>query len=515
MEGNESAKDIVRAFAKEQAELNRKFMEKLTVKPKPEEEVKPTENISEDKSTTIAHVEDWSNWKPPNISSANDPFESHIALRQTKQRMERQSQNQEPKKKTAIPVTYIEEEKEEERTEDEEIPKEEKKFRKPQKKQVEGKLVIDRIIKKIMQQKINLTIEESLRMSPNFVHKLQELSEKDKEKIKSLNSMDLQERLLTFGFKEVPKPKIHYACPLGFMEMLIGKEGYPIKALVHTGAEPNIIPEKIAIKAALTIRNLNMNLRGIRSHTTSLVAPSEFTSIILASGEEAEIHFYIEKVSAHTVLGRPFLADNNIRLEFSHKYGEILSYKEPYGRRLCMPICEPQPLGWQTCPPRGIDLCNIEKLVRNTPGRKFQNEKGDTTIIRLTQKTQDLSISPKRDKIGQDLQNHKWPNNLKRKIEESISEDELPKIVYKQIDNNEEIFQILVDGYDKINGNPFKDKPKRKKVRFSEPHELSDEEMINEIEKYFQIMEERDKNLKETYHINFLDRLLNNQEETY
>ncbi|MBW0492696.1 hypothetical protein O181_032411 [Austropuccinia psidii MF-1] len=75
MEGNESFKDVVKAFAKEKAELNKKFMEKPTVKPKPEEEVKPTEKKSQDKSTSIAHVEDWSNWKPHTISSANDPFE--------------------------------------------------------------------------------------------------------------------------------------------------------------------------------------------------------------------------------------------------------------------------------------------------------------------------------------------------------------------------------------------------------------------------------------------------------
>ncbi|MBW0473578.1 hypothetical protein O181_013293 [Austropuccinia psidii MF-1] len=121
--------------------------------------------------------------------------------------MEIQAQNQEPKKKEAIPGTYIEEERviiptkfqnsnipkpdkpEEEienisnKNEDEEIHKEEKKFRKPQKKNVETKLEIDKIIKKIMQQKINLTIEEILRMSPNFVHKLQELSEKTNTKL--------------------------------------------------------------------------------------------------------------------------------------------------------------------------------------------------------------------------------------------------------------------------------------------------------------------------------------------
>ncbi|MBW0589431.1 hypothetical protein O181_129146 [Austropuccinia psidii MF-1] len=131
------------------------------------------------------------------------------------------------------------------------------------KKKAEAKPEIDKIIKEIIQQKINLTIEEILRMPPNFVHMLQELSEKDKEKIKSLNSMDLKERLLSFGFKGIQKPKIHYACPLGLMEIFIGKEEYPIKALVDTEAELNIIPEEIAIKASLTPRNLNMNLRGI------------------------------------------------------------------------------------------------------------------------------------------------------------------------------------------------------------------------------------------------------------
>ncbi|MBW0464841.1 hypothetical protein O181_004556 [Austropuccinia psidii MF-1] len=165
-------------------------------------------------------------------------------------------------------------------------------------------------------------------MSPNFVQKLQELSEEDKEKIKSLNSMDLQGRLLRFGFKEITKLKIHYAFPLGFLEIFIGKEEYPIRALVDTGAELNIIPEEIGIKSSLTTRKLKINLRGIGGHTTSLVALSEFTPILLASGEENQISFFIAKGSVLKVLGRPFLEDNNIRLEFSHRQGEILSYQE-------------------------------------------------------------------------------------------------------------------------------------------------------------------------------------------
>ncbi|MBW0560919.1 hypothetical protein O181_100634 [Austropuccinia psidii MF-1] len=156
-----------------------------------------------------------------------------------------------------------------------------------------------------------------------------------------------------------------------------------------------------------------------------------------------------------------------------------------------MPICKPQALGWQTGPPRGMDICNMAKL------------------------NQDLSIFTKSDKFGQDLQNKKWPDNLKRQLEDSISEDELPNIVHKLINKTEETFQTLVDGNEKINGNPFKNNPKKKEVRFSENNEISDGEIINETEKVLRIMEERDKNLKETYHINFLDRPLKNQEEPY
>ncbi|MBW0567827.1 hypothetical protein O181_107542 [Austropuccinia psidii MF-1] len=122
------------------------------------------------------------------------------------------------------------------------------------------------------------------------------------------------------------------------------------------------------------------------------------------------------------------------------------------------------------------------------------------------------AIGKNSNDFGQDLQNNQWPNNLNRQLEDSTYEDESPSIVYKPIDNKEETFQILVDGNERIHGNPFKPKPKKKKVRFSEHHELSDEGIINEIEKDLRIMEERDKNLKDTYHISFLDRPLNNQE---
>ncbi|MBW0581568.1 hypothetical protein O181_121283 [Austropuccinia psidii MF-1] len=133
-------------------------------------------------------------------------------------------------------------------------------------------------------------------------------------------------------------------------------------ALVDTGSELNIIPEDSAIKAGLTTRCLNMNLRGIGGHCTSIVGLAEFTPITLVTGEERNIHLFVARGAVHTVLGRPFLADNNIRLDFSQQKGEIFSYIEPDGRRLCLPICSPQKVGWRENPPAGMETCAVSKL---------------------------------------------------------------------------------------------------------------------------------------------------------
>ncbi|MBW0529537.1 hypothetical protein O181_069252 [Austropuccinia psidii MF-1] len=129
------------------------------------------------------------------------------------------------------------------------------------------------------------------------------------------------------------------------MEIFIGKEGYPINAVVATGEELNIITE-VTIREGLTTNNLIINFGVIWGHTTSLVALSEFTLIILASGDEAKIHFFIVRGSIQTVLGRSFLEYNKIIFEFSPKQVEPLSYRFKYRRILCRKIFKPQSLGW-------------------------------------------------------------------------------------------------------------------------------------------------------------------------
>ncbi|MBW0522233.1 hypothetical protein O181_061948 [Austropuccinia psidii MF-1] len=148
------------------------------------------------------------------------------------------------------------------------------------------------------------------------------------------------------------------------------------------------------------------------------------------------MHFFNSEGSVHTVLGTPCLAENNIKLESFHKYGEILSYQEPDRRILCIPLCKPQAIGWQTGPPREIALCIMAKLVINTPRKKLQNAKQENTMIKLTQRTQELCISPNHDEFNPKLGNIKWTENLKQQPEYPSSSNESPKMIYKTITNN-------------------------------------------------------------------------------
>ncbi|MBW0537445.1 hypothetical protein O181_077160 [Austropuccinia psidii MF-1] len=100
------------------------------------------------------------------------------------------------------------------------------------------------------------------------------------------------------------------------MPVYLGEEGNERMALVGTGSELNIIPEASSIKGGLTTRCLNMNLRVIGGHCISIVGLEEFTPSTLVTGEERNIHLFVARGAAHTVFGRPFLADNNIRLDF-------------------------------------------------------------------------------------------------------------------------------------------------------------------------------------------------------
>ncbi|MBW0509224.1 hypothetical protein O181_048939 [Austropuccinia psidii MF-1] len=199
-------------------------------------------------------------------------------------------------------------------------------------------------------------------MSPKVINQLKSLTTEERNSINSIDTKGIQTKLINHHLGNYEQPKLHYACPLGFMQVYLGEEGHEIMALVDTGSELNIIPEDSAIKEGLTIRCLNMHLRGIGGHCTSTVGLAEFTPITLVTGEERNMHLFVAREAVHTVLGRPFLADNNVRLDFSQQKGEIFSYIEPDGRGLFLPICSPQKVGWRESPPAGMETVAVSKL---------------------------------------------------------------------------------------------------------------------------------------------------------
>ncbi|MBW0586683.1 hypothetical protein O181_126398 [Austropuccinia psidii MF-1] len=259
-EGTKSPKDLVREFDKEQKEISNKIIEKEKPLSRPEDQ-KIVELKKEEKEVSIAQVEDWGNWEPPIVSSPTEMLETHATLRQTKQRLaKKESQNREDSqsKKPILPGTYHEDEAEEEMkiivptkykdkhtkrdetfegTESKEKEnfeeegdklnkrmvhhKTEKKEFIKDKKELKPKLAIENVIKKILEQKINLTLEEILSVSPTFIHRLQGISLEEKEAMKSVNTLDIKEDVISIKFKTLKNQDFIMPVHLGLCKYLL------------------------------------------------------------------------------------------------------------------------------------------------------------------------------------------------------------------------------------------------------------------------------------------------------
>ncbi|MBW0584187.1 hypothetical protein O181_123902 [Austropuccinia psidii MF-1] len=214
-------------------------MEKSATALKPQiEELNFIELKKEEAKTAIAKVEDWGNWQPPIISSVNDPFLSNHGLRNTKKRSTRQensikenirSHSKEVEtpimKKQNIPGAYIEDDT---KTENKTIIP--TKYKKPKVQDEEEGLVrrihndnteniieptkigcneniieeekkdiqknMTQIKKKVLEQKINLSLEQILAISPQSVNQLHNLSDEEKNSINSIDTKDIQVKLI-------------------------------------------------------------------------------------------------------------------------------------------------------------------------------------------------------------------------------------------------------------------------------------------------------------------------------
>ncbi|KAI9628678.1 hypothetical protein H4Q26_017972 [Puccinia striiformis f. sp. tritici PST-130] len=376
MDKDSSVKDMVHKFA--------------------EENKRSTNNLVEgEKQSTSAlvEVEEWGSWVPPQVHMDEDEAENNLGfgirksqriqeknpatsnLPTTSKAQEAEVQppqpNQEASKasrqRKSFPGSWLEENKETE--ESITLPVKPKTPAtsldkvKTVKAQVHGSKdeanKLDKSIRnKFAKQTYTLTLEEILKISPQFLSGLQDSLLEEQALENGLNGVKFTGHLESAKEDNNEDDGLTYACPVGMVDMTVNK--IKIRTLVDTGAEMNIIPDTIANQLGLVTTELFMRLKGIGGHFTPIIGLAENVPISVFPGYIHLANFFIVKGSVHTVLGRPFLADHNVRLELSNQKGEVLSFQDTDDRRLCIPICLPSTPGWQKEPPKLRKICALQ-----------------------------------------------------------------------------------------------------------------------------------------------------------
>ncbi|POW07039.1 hypothetical protein PSTT_08597 [Puccinia striiformis] len=365
VENGMSVREMVQRYHDEQEKLSR------AKDPAPE----PTAGI--------AALDEWGSWVPPQANIDEDDLQTNIGfgLRKSQRIQEKNppsgsqtipNKPQEPVSKTpppnqealksttrrkSFPGSWMEEDTVEEeessgRCTKDSVPPLEKGKQASQtptgtKEDAGGRL--DKSIRnKFYKQTYTLTLEEIVKIAPQFLKGLQESLLNEEGPGKGANSGKLN---CSAGFGEPDSDEeagLTYACPVGMIDMTINDR--KIRTLVDTGAEMNIIPDTLADQLGLVTTEIFMRLKGIGGHFTPITGLAENVPISVLPGYSHLANFFIVKGSVHTVLGRPFLADHNIRLELSNQKGEVLSFPAAEGRRICIPICLPSTPGWHKDP---------------------------------------------------------------------------------------------------------------------------------------------------------------------
>ncbi|MBW0545942.1 hypothetical protein O181_085657 [Austropuccinia psidii MF-1] len=240
-------------------------------------------------------------------------------------------------------------------------PKEEIIAMKPNEEDREEVPLVEKVMNKVLDQKINITLEEISTISPRFRNELKFISDRENKFLMSVKSVNNEERVedQEGNLQDIIiEERIHYSCPLGMIEVYIGMGGHKIKALVDTGSELSIIPEVESIKEGIPMRALNM--RG----------------------------------AVYPFIGRTFLADNGIRLEHSQTQGEVFIFRELDGRRLCIHIRSPESKGWHAQPPKGMEFSNMEKVEEmEVPDNNKESRFGDINSEEVQEMEEEQEIS--------------------------------------------------------------------------------------------------------------------------
>ncbi|KAA1129741.1 hypothetical protein PGTUg99_036136 [Puccinia graminis f. sp. tritici] len=371
LDKDSSVRELVRKFAEEQS---------TSSNPPPKEAVKES-------TSAVAEIEEWGSWVPPHVNMEEGDLQNNLGfgLRKSQRLQEKNApsgsqpapsnpvgteaqpsniQDEAPKtapRRKSFPGSWLEDNDDEEeeriiiptKAKTRPVPPAKEKQNRTEtadkQEEIIGKL--DKSLKaKFYRQSYTLTLEEILKISPNFLQSLHAVQPEEDLVERGLNSVKFNCATNTSIDNEGQDSGLTYACPVGMVDMTINKR--KIRTLVDTGAEMNIIPDSLADQLGLLTTEIFMRLKGIGGHFTPIIGIAENIPVSVFPGHIHLANFFIVKGSVHTVIGRPFLADHNIRLELSSQKGEVLSFLDTDQRRLCIPICLPNAPGWHKEPPK-------------------------------------------------------------------------------------------------------------------------------------------------------------------
>ncbi|KAA1095257.1 hypothetical protein PGTUg99_002787 [Puccinia graminis f. sp. tritici] len=357
LDKDSSVRELVRKFAEEKS---------TSSNPPPKEAVK-------EPTSAVAEIEEWGSWVPPQVNMEEGDLQNNLGfgLRKSQRLQEKNApsgslpapsnpvgtegqpsniQDEAPKtaaRRKSFPGSWLEDDdnEEEERiiipTKAKTRPVPPAKEKQPRSEMVDkqeeiiGKL--DKSLKaKFYCQSYTLTLEEILKISPNFLQSLHAVQPEEDLVERGLNSVKFNCATNASIDNEGQDSGLTYACPVGMVDMIINKR--KIRTLVDTGAEMNIIPDSLADQLGLLTTEIFMWLKGIGGHFTPIIGIAENIPVSVFPGHIHLANFFIVKGSVHTVIGRPFLADHNIRLELSTQKGEV---------RRSVAGCLSEPVDWE------------------------------------------------------------------------------------------------------------------------------------------------------------------------
>ncbi|RYE19845.1 MAG: retroviral-like aspartic protease, partial [Sphingobacteriaceae bacterium] len=217
--------------------------------------------------------------------------------------------------------------------------------------------VVTEVVEKLMKSVIDIQVKELCAISPVVSEEVKKWVSKRRLNINQdamvsgVNSTvlsDFEMDTESNSSMEVNLPQAPlYSTPLGYVNINIGK--IKLKALIDSGSQINIIPQRLMqVLPVQTVVNIKSAVRGIGGQKTGLCGIAEKVKVKIGRNIEGLVQYYVsEEDQTPIILGRSFLFDYGVQLDFKKDLGEMMTLKDTRGIWMKVRLCEPDKGRWE------------------------------------------------------------------------------------------------------------------------------------------------------------------------